>query len=345
MRTRNMSPSSTRPQVLVSSNAKLFDSFFGVDQQRYLTKVATWERLPSRTINGVFRKRLKEADGLITTWDSPALFPEELLDWAPRLRMIAHCGGGVKTRFARPLFELLTITNASAPMSQHVAELAVTFLLYFARDVDTYRELLRRRSNAIYEQMHILGGCEQSILGREVGLIGFGRIGRAIVELLAPFGTRFRVYDPYVSDIPADGRVQLSSLDEVLATSQFLIVAAAQTDETKGMLTRQRLQLLPPRAAVINVARGSLVDLDALTKLVLKGRLRCALDVTDPLEPLPVNHPLRRARGAILTPHVGSISRSVRQAITSVVLADIERFFSGQTVENRVTTQMLDRMT
>jgi len=79
--------------------------------------------------------------------------------------------------------------------------------------------------------------------------------------------------------------------------------------------------------------------------MVLRGRLRCALDVTDPQEPLPVRHPLRRAEGAILTPHVGAISRSVRHEIATEIFSDLNRFFSGQPVENRVTVDMLDRMT
>lgn len=334
-----------RPRVLVSCNTKLFASFFGEDQQKVLAQLSDWHRVSSRTIDRRFDRRLKQAEALITTWDSPAFFPEQLLDWAPRLRVVAHCGGQVKTRFARSLFDRLVITNAAVPMTRHVAELAVTFLLYFARNVDAYRQSLRGRSNLIYEQMHVSGGGEQTILGREVGLIGLGRIGRAIVELLAPFGTCFRVYDPYVSDAGAQGRVRLCSLDEVLASSHFLIVAAAQTPETQGLLNRRRLRLLPRGAVVINVARGSLVDLEALTHLVLRGRLRCALDVTDPLEPLPLHHPLRRAQGAILTPHVGSISRSVRHAMADIVLQDLRRFFSEQPVENRVTAEMLDRMT
>jgi phosphoglycerate dehydrogenase-like enzyme len=251
----------------------------------------------------------------------------------------------VKTRFARPLFERLTITNAAAPMARHVAELAVTFLLYFVRDVDRYRELLRRPSNAIYEQLHISGGGEQSIFDREVGMIGFGRIGQAIAELLAPFAVHMLVYDPYAKFAEAPPFVRFTPLEDVLAASHFLILAAGLTEETSGMLGRKRLQLLPRGAAVINVARGGIVNLEALTQMVLRGRLRCALDVTDPHEPLPLRHPLRHVVGAILTPHVGAISRSVRRAITSVVLSDLERFFSGQPVENRVTVAMLDRMT
>lgn len=340
-----MTPLLKKPLVLFSSNLKLFESFVTVEHKAVLARVARWDRVAQRTLTREFRNQLKEAEGLITTWDSPPFFPEELLEWAPRLRVIAHCGGGVKTRFARPLFEKLAITNAAAPMSRHVAELAVTFLLYLARDVDRYRELLRGRSNAIYHEMHVSGGGEQTILDGEVGMIGFGRIGRAIVELLAPFGTHFRVYDPYTSSADAPARVHMDSLESVLKGSQFLIVAAGMTDETRGMLNRKTLELMPRNAAVINIARGGILDLDAITRMVLKGRLRCALDVTDPSEPLPVNHPLRRARGAMLTPHVGSISRSVRHEITSIVLADLERFFSGQAVENRVTTEMLDRMT
>jgi phosphoglycerate dehydrogenase-like enzyme len=340
-----MSFRKTAPRILVCSNLKLFSSFFTPAQQERLNQIGLWERHASRIVDGNLRGKLREVDALVTTWDSP-VFTEELLQWAPALRMIGHCGGEVKRRFARPLFERLTITNAPAPMARHVAELAVTFLLYFAREIDHYREALRQASNQIYQELHLTGAGEQSVLNKTVGLIGLGRIGKAVVELLAPFGTRFLVYDPYVAQQDfSRSPLQFTSLEEVLKTSRFLIVAAALTDETTGLLDRRRLSLLPRGAAVINVARGGLVDLDALTAAVLRGQLRCALDVTDPLEPLPLRHPLRRVRGAIITPHVGAISRAVRQDIADIVLADLERFFAGEQVLNRVTPEMLDRMT
>lgn len=340
-----MARKSAKPIALVSSNVRLFTSFFDAERAGRLSEMTLWMRSPARTITPALRKDLSKAEALITTWDSPAQFPEDLLDWAPSLRIIAHCGGAVKTRFARPLFDRLVIVNSARPMTRHVAELAVTFLLYLARDVDRYRGLLRQPSNAIYEQMHTTGGGEQTILGREVGMIGFGRIGRAIAELLAPFGTRLLVHDPYVNPDTAPALVRFAHLDEVLSASHYLILAAGLTGETGHMINRKRLGMLPKGAAVINVARGGIVDLDALTTMVLRGRLRCALDVTDPLEPLPVRHPLRRAEGAILTPHVGSISNSVRHEIASEILSDMERFFAGRPVENRVTADMLDRMT
>lgn len=335
---------SDRPVALVATNATLFNSFFDADRKNELTGLTSWERRSDKKITPAYRKALGNVEVLITTWDSPAHFPEELVEWAPKLRLIAHCGGEVKKRFARPLFDQLTITNAP-PGPNHVAELAVTFLLYMVRDVDRYRNLLRKPSNAIYDELHANGGGEQTIIGREIGMLGFGRIGRCIADFLAPFGVRMVVHDPYVKPETAPSFVRFASLDEVLTRSQYLILAAGLTGETTGLLNGKRLRMLPRGAAIINVARGGMVDLDALTKMVLAGRLRCALDVTDPYEPLPLRHPIRRAEGAIVTPHVGAISRSVRDGIASMVLADIERFLSGKPVENRVTPDMLDRMT
>jgi phosphoglycerate dehydrogenase-like enzyme len=334
------------PTALVLSNRTLFESFFTQELQGQLTKVVSWNRLGARTVDRRMRQEMLTAEALITTWDSPAFFPEELIEWAPRLRVIAHCGGSVKTRFARPLFERLVITNAASPMARHVAELAVTFLLYYARDIDRYRDLLRQPDNAIYEQLHLSGGGEQTILDQEVGLIGLGRIGRAIVELLAPFGVKFRVCDPHVAaETVRQYPIEMGTLEEVMARSRFLILAAGLSEETCGMLNKKRLAMMPRGAVLINIARGGIVDLEAVTQAVQKGRLRCALDVTDPLEPLPVRHPLRRAKGAILTPHVGAISLAVRHEIAAIIAADLGRFFSGKAVENRVTTEMLDLMT
>src|ERR1035438_876043 len=92
------------PTALVSSTRKLFESFFAPAHQERLSRIASWSRLGVRTVDRRMRQKLQHAEALITTWDSPPFFPEELIEWAPRLRVIAHCGGSVKTRFARPLF-------------------------------------------------------------------------------------------------------------------------------------------------------------------------------------------------------------------------------------------------
>ena len=284
-------------------------------------------------------------EALVTTWDSPR-FGVELLSLAPRLRLVAHCGGEVKGRFARPLFYRLTIANAPGPMAAYVAELAVTFLLLAVRRVDEHRASLRRRSNAVCTRLHTHGAGHETLRGRTVGILGLGRIGRETARLLEPFGPRLVAFDPYVS--PRVARplgVTLVPFSRLLRESEELVVTAALTDETRGLIGRAALRRLRDGATVANVARGGIVDLHALTREVRSGRLRCALDVTDPLEPLPLRHPLRRMRGAVLTPHVGAAQSDVRHAMADVVLDALEHFFAGGRVPTRVTPAMLDRMT
>ncbi len=332
----------SRPRLIVCAGPELFRSFFSTAQKRRLSWLFEWRRDGARKLSGL--KDLATAQALITTWDSPQ-FSEDLLRLAPRLRIIAHCGGEVKTRFARQIFDDLTITTAPVPMARATAEMGAALLLYGARNIDFYRDQLRRRSNRIYQDLH-LHGSNESVIGREVAMIGFGRIGRALVDLLRGFDLRWRVYDPYVSkSLAKKYPVQVVSLPALLSRARLLVLTAALTEETRGILNRKRLSRLPDGAVVINIARGGLIDLDELTNEVKRGRLRCALDVTDPLEPLPVGHPLRNLTGAILTPHVAAANRKVRHDIADVVMDDLDSFFRGRRVHNRVTASMLDRMT
>ena len=334
-----------RPRVLVISGETLFRSFFDAPRERRLSRSFAWTRVAGRTVTPAMRAALREAHALVTTWDSPR-FGEELVSLAPRLRVVSHCGGEVKGRFARPLFERVTIANAPGPMAHLVAELAVTFLLMAVRRVDEYREALRRPSNRVYETLHLEGAGPETLRGRTVGLLGFGRIGRETVRLLRPFGPRLLVCDPYVpaAEVHRSGARPVR-LPRLLRDSEHLVVAAALTDATRRLLDRAALRRLRDGATVVNVARGGIVDLAALTAEVRSGRLRCAIDVTDPLEPLPVRHPLRRMRGAVLTPHVGSAAVEVRLAMADIVLDNLERFFRGERVRTRVTPRLLERMT
>jgi phosphoglycerate dehydrogenase-like enzyme len=335
----------THPRVLVLGGETLFRSFFDAPRARRLDRGFAWTRVSGRRVSGPLRRRLAEADALVTTWDSPC-FGEELLSLAPRLRLVAHCGGEVKARFARALFERLVIANAPGPMAPLVAELAVTFLLMAARRVDAYREALRRPSNRVYERLHLEGAGDETLRERTVGFLGFGRIGQETARLLRPLGPRLLVHDPYVPATTVRGRgCAPATLARLLRESEYLVLAAGLTDATRGLLDRAALRRLPDGATVVNVARGGIVDLEALTAEVRSGRLRCALDVTDPLEPLPVRHPLRRMRGAILTPHVGAATVAVRRAMADLVLDALERFFAGERVRTRVTPAMLERMT
>lgn len=334
----------SRPQLVVCAGKELFASFFPPPQVKRLSRLFRWSRDGARTVTPGLRRILQTADALVTTWDSPH-FSEDLPRLAPKLRVIAHCGGEVKSRFALSLFHELTITAAPVPMARATAELGAALLVYSARNVDFYRDKMRERSNRIYDNLHVHGSTE-SMIGREVAMIGFGRIGRALVDLMRGFQLHWLVYDPYAPKSSAQQYpVRFSDLSSLLRRAHLLVLTAALTDETRGLLSRDRLARLPDGATVINIARGGLVDLAALTNEVRRGRLRCALDVTDPLEPLPIGHSVRTLPGAIVTPHIAASNRRVRHEMADIVMDDLERFFKGHGVENRVTAAMLDRMT
>jgi phosphoglycerate dehydrogenase-like enzyme len=333
----------SRPNLIVCAGQELFDSFFPSAQKKRLSRLFRWNLDGTRDPTAL-KNKLEKVDALVTTWDSPK-FSEDLLEMAPRLRTIAHCGGEVKSRFAPVLFEKLTITNAAEPMARATAEMGATLLLYSARNIDHYRDALRARSNRVYEDLHLHGNHE-AVVGREIAMIGFGRIGRALIDLLRGFDLNWLVHDPYVPRSAAkDYPVRFVDLPTLLSRAELLVLTAALTDETRGLLNTERLAQLPDGAVVINIARGGLIDLAALTKEVKKKRLRCALDVTDPLEPLPIGHAIRTLPGAIVTPHIAASNLRVRQQIADVVMDDLESFFAGRGVNNRVTVSMLQRMT
>jgi phosphoglycerate dehydrogenase-like enzyme len=335
----------TKPIIAVLSGEELFSSFFDGRRRKRLTGLSRWTLVPAKKYDATTISSLAAADALITTWDSPYLSAETMKQLRS-VRIITHCGGEVKKRFETSLFRKLTIANTPGPMARPTAELGAAFLMYSARNVDHYRAALRKKSNRIYSDVHIAGGMAESLLGREVGMIGFGRIGRALIEMLRGFDVRWRVYDPFAPrELAAGMPVQFDSLNGVLKRSSLLAVTAAATEKTRHLLNRERLAMLQDGATVINIARGSLIDLVALTQEVKSGRLRCALDVTDPEEPLPISHPLRTLPGAIMTPHVGGGGCRTRGEMADVAMDELQRFFAGEAVQNRVTTRMLSRMT
>jgi phosphoglycerate dehydrogenase-like enzyme len=335
----------TKPIIAVLSGQDLFASFFDENRKKRLDRFSRWMLVPDQKYDAAVISRLAAAEALITTWDSPYL-SVETMKRLPSVRIIVHCGGEVRKRFDRSLFKKLVIANTPEPMAKPTAELGAAFLLYAARNVDHYRDALRKKANHVYDDVHLSGRTAESLLGREVGMIGFGRIGRALVEMLRGFDVRWRVYDPYASRKLVSGTsVQFDSLNQVLKRSTLLVVTAAATDRSRHLLNRESLAILQDGTVVINIARGSLIDLAALTREVKSGRLRCALDVTDPEEPLPINHPLRTLPGAIMTPHVGGGGRRTRGEMADAAMDELERCFRGEPVQHRVTPPMLSRMT
>lgn len=228
--------------------------------------------------------------------------PEARLARAPKLRAYVNVKGNWEPTVdyaacARRGVEVLSIAPAMAPA---VAEMALGLALDLARGITP----ADRDFRAGRERWGIAGNRDAFLLrGAPVGMIGFGNLGRALRPLLAPFGGAISVYDPWLPPgALAEHGCRAAPLDEVLATSQLLFVLAGVTVENEGFLDRAALERIRPDAAVVLASRAEVVDFDAFVALAEQGRFRAAIDVF-PEEPLPPDHPLRKAERVLLSPH------------------------------------------
>lgn len=185
-------------------------------------------------------------------------------------------------------------TSAKGAFAQPVAEHALAMTLALLR-------AFPRRARLTTWDREVIG---TSLYGLEVTIIGAGGIARELVRLLAPFGVNVTVVRRLAQRVPGAARtVTVDRLNESLVSADVVVIAAAHTDETRHMLSATEFELMKPTSVLVNVARGPLVDTDALVAALTGEHIAgAALDVTDP-EPLPSGHPLWSAPNILITPH------------------------------------------
>ncbi len=179
--------------------------------------------------------------------------------------------------------------------------------------------------------------------GSVVGLLGFGRIARSVAKKLAGFDVRVLFYDPYVKETHI-GQAKKTSLETLLQTSDYLCVHAPLTEKTRHVLNDETLSWMKPEAAVINAARGELIDTPALIDALKAGRLgAAALDVVEDHATLGPNHPLCGMDNVILTPHSAWLSKDAFEQCKNDLINEIVRFFKNQALKALLNPEVLDQ--
>jgi phosphoglycerate dehydrogenase-like enzyme len=171
----------------------------------------------------------------------------------------------------------------------------------------------------------------RSMVGARVLVVGAGDIGRTIGRMLAGFDVELT----YVARTARDDVRSTEDLPELLPHADVVILIVPVTPETTGMVDADFLAAMPDGALLVNAARGVVVDTDALVAELASGRLRAALDVTDP-EPLPAGHPLWSAPGLLLTPHVAGEVPQTRDRAVATVVEQLGRILAGEPLRNVV---------
>lgn len=210
-----------------------------------------------------------------------------------------------------------TLCNAAGVHDASTAELAVGLILASLRGIDV---AARDMTDATWRHEH-----RRSLADCRVVIIGAGGVGRAIAARLEPFETDVVL----VGRTSRDGVRAIDELPQLLPSAEVVVLAVPLDDSTRGMVDADFLALLPSGALVVNVARGPVVDHEALLAETSSGRLLAALDVTDP-EPLPVDHALWGTPGVLITPHLGGDTTAFHPRARRLVAGQLARWATGQ---------------
>lgn len=215
----------------------------------------------------------------------------------------------------------VTLCNAKGVHEQSTAELAIGMIISRWRGID-----VAARSMTTGTWNHTRG---HSLQEASAVVIGAGGVGARIAALLEALGAHVKV----VGRSARPGVIAMSDVHSVIASADLVVLAVPLTEETAGMVDSDFLALLPEGALLVNVARGPVVNTEALVAELTTGRISAALDVVDP-EPLPTGHPLWSAPNVLITPHVGGDSDAFPRLVRRLITEQVERWRDGEPLAN-----------
>ncbi len=296
---------------------------------------APGSRIVTISREGLADGPIDDVEVLLHGWLAADAF-ERLLARAPDLRWVHSAAAGVE-RLLAPAGQAraLTITNARGVFSRPIAEYVVMMVLAVSRRLPQLLELAAERT-------------WQPLEGRELrdttlGIVGFGSIGRAVTELAAPFGPRIiatrRSGPARPGEPPLPAGVELvgpEAFGEVVAASDFVILAVPLTPETEDLVDDRVLALMKPTAWLVNVARGRLIVERALLRALRDGTIAGAVLDAFREEPLPPDSPFYGLPNAIVTPHTAWSSGRVLDRTVELFAENLRRYAAGEPLLNTV---------
>ncbi|MEU6653941.1 D-2-hydroxyacid dehydrogenase family protein [Streptomyces sp. NPDC046900] len=304
------------------------------DFQQIATSVADWSPLEDQVDVVSFAVHFADEDTLaealaefdiVVTLRERVAFPGSLLARLPRLKLLVASGmRNSVIDYAAAEAHGVTVCGTASSSTPPV-ELTWALLLGLARGIV-------EETNAVRG-----GGPWQSTVGadlhgRRLGVLGLGKIGSRVAQVGLAFGMDVVAWSRNLTKERADevGAELASSMDVLLASSDFVSVHLALGDRTRGLIGARELALLKPTAYLINTSRAAIVDQDALLTALHEGRIAGAgIDVFD-VEPLPADHPMRTAPRLLATPHLGYVSRANYATYYGQAVEDIQAYLAGE---------------
>jgi glyoxylate reductase len=272
-------------------------------------------------------ERLPEAHGLFTLLTDRV--DEAVLEKAPLLKVVSNMAVGVDNIDLQACtLRGLPVGNTPGVLTEGTADLAMALLLSAARRLPEASADARKGRWTTWTPTGWLGAdLNQATLG----IVGFGKIGRAVALRAKGFGMKILYHDPAPQlNLPDSLEAQYLTFDELLQASDFVSLHTPLTPETRHLINERALRLMKPTAILVNSARGPIVDTRALERALRERWIAsAALDVTDP-EPLPPEHPLYSLPNCLILPHIGSATRGTRRAMAEIACRNMLAGLDGE---------------
>ncbi|MCL4852672.1 MAG: D-2-hydroxyacid dehydrogenase [Bryobacteraceae bacterium] len=302
---------------------------------RYL---AALERLPDSThivvgdTKEAFLDKVAGADVIFTGMGFAPLL-RELWPDATRVRWVHSFSAGLDNVLFPELIESTAVmTNARGVFARSLGEFVIASVLFFAKEL---RRMVRQQQEGVWEPFDI-----EEVHGQTMGIVGYGEIGRAAAERAHAFGMKtiaLRRRPELSSDDPlVDRTVGPDGLFDLLREADYVVVSAALTPSTRGMIGEAELNAMKRSAVLINVGRGPVVVESTLVRALRENRIKgAALDVFDQ-EPLPVEHPFYGLENVLLSPHSADHTATWLDEAMQLFVENFERFVKGEPLHNVV---------
>jgi glyoxylate reductase len=274
------------------------------------------------------RRRAADAEGLLTLLTDR--IDADLIAESPRLRAISNYAVGVDNiDLSAATARRIPVGHTPGVLTDSTADMALALMLAAARRIVEADGVVRRGEWLTWEPDFLIG---RDLHGATVGIVGYGRIGRAVARRLEGFGC----------EVIHTGRSGGVSLEELLEGSDFVTLHVPLSDETRGLIGDEELARMKPTAYLVNTARGPIIDQAALGRALREGRIAgAALDVTDP-EPLPADDPLLQAPNLTVVPHLGSATHATREAMADIAVDNLLAGLAAERMPHCVNPEVYD---
>ena len=336
-----MANKSEQIKILVSiPDGEVRDSFFSEEQRVRLERLGCveWNANAEQYGEEELAEKLRGVDICISGWGNTP-FHEKTLKYADKLKLIAHIGGSVRPMVGDAAFERgIRVCSGNRVFAESVAEGVLAYMLCSLRRIGEYEARM-----AAGEWPSLIG--TRGLLGRSVGLVGYGMIAEYLVKFLKPFGCRIMVSSRHISaEELAEAGIEAAAAEEIFRTCDVVSLHSSLTARTKHSIGADLLNSMKDGALLVNTARGALMDEEALVSVLKERPVWAALDVFE-TEPLPMDSPLRECERVLLMPHAAGPTGDRRYVVTSHVLDDIGRFLNGEPLDCEIDFARAGTMT